>query len=132
MRRLGLRRECARGYSLIETLIGMVVLGIAIASASALLITTSRLSAFNQSLPGATALAEAKLEELRNVDLATVVTGADAGTLNAQGQAGGIYTRTWTVQNNLPLTGLKTVVVAVAWNQFGGTRTYTLTGVLGP
>jgi prepilin-type N-terminal cleavage/methylation domain-containing protein len=132
MRRLGLLGKGARGYSLVETLIGMVVLGIAIGSASALLIATSRLNSMNQNLPAATALAEAKLEELRNLDLANVVTGADPGKLNAQGDAGGIFSRTWTVQNNLPVTGLKTVVVAVAWTQFGGARTYTLTGVLGP
>lgn len=121
-----------RGYSLIDVLIGMTVLGIALSSAFTLSITTSRMATLNQHLGEATALAEARLESIRNTDYTTVVSGSDAGTLTAEGDPGGIYTRSWTVTNNVPQAPLKTVAVTVSWLQWGQTRTYVLTGVIGP
>jgi type II secretory pathway pseudopilin PulG len=121
-----------RGYSLVDVLIGMTILGIALSSAFALSITTSRLATLNQHVGEATALAESKLEEIRNTNYTAVVSGNDAGTLTSEGDAGGIFTRSWVVSDNLPQAGLKTVAVTVGWLQWGEARTYVLTGVIGP
>jgi type II secretory pathway pseudopilin PulG len=121
-----------RGYTLVDVLIGMTVLGIALSSAVTLSITTSRLATLNQHLGEATALAESKLESIRNTDYTTVVSGNDAGTLTSEGDAGGIFSRSWTVTDNTPQAGLKTVAVTVGWSQWDEARTYILTGVIGP
>lgn len=121
-----------RGYSLVDVLIGIAVLGIALSSAFTLSISTSRVTAQTRNLSAATALAEFKLEELRNADFDSIITGNDTGTMDALGDPGGIYSRTWVVGDNTPATGLKTVAVTVSWPQWGETRTYTLTGVIGP
>jgi hypothetical protein len=42
-----------------------------------------------------------------------------------------MYTRSWAVQDNAPVVDLKTIVVSVSWTQWGQTRSYTLTGVIG-
>ena len=123
--------RCRSGFSLIDVLMGMVLLTIALASTYQLTFDTSRLMQRNQYLAAATTLAEYKLEELRNTDYAAVVTGSDEGALNAMGEAGGPFTRAWTVQAETPAAGLKTVVVAVSWSQFDATQTFTLTGVVG-
>ena len=52
----------------------------------------------------------------------------DAGTLNSLGGAGGIFTRNWTVTNDAPMVGMKSINVTVTWNQWGQTKTYLLHG----
>ncbi|GEM_PF-2638880 len=122
------------GYNLLEVLIGMVVLAIALASAFAMSVANARLVERNQNLAAAVNLAEAKLEELRNLPFASVVDGSDDGTINAQGDPGGVFGRAWTVATGAPgfaNNDLKTVVVTVQWSQWGETRSYNLTGVIG-
>ena len=127
--------QSRRGFNLIEVLIGMVLLAIALASAYQLTYTTSRLTQRTQFLANATTLAEYKLEELRNTDYTATAIAAgphyDLATLDAMGNAGGPFARAWTVAVNQPMTGLKTVVVVVRWNQFGQTQSFSLTGVIG-
>lgn len=123
-----------RGFSLIEVMIGLVILLIALSAAAALSINNARLIARNQFAVHAANLAEYKMEELRNADFAALAPGADPTTLtsNGGGGGGGIFTRSWTVNNDTPDVGLKTAVVEVTWDQFGATQTYSLTGVIGP
>ena len=40
--------------------------------------------------------------------------------------AGAGYARTWTVTNNVPVAGLKTVEVRVAWSLYGQAHTVRL------
>ncbi len=126
------RRIRPRGFSLMEVLIGMVILAIGLASAFTLTVTTSRHTAANRNLAAAANLAEYKLEELRNASAPALVSGADASTLNALGEAdaAGIFARAWVVTDDMPEDGLRTVVVTTTWNELGVTRTYTLSGVL--
>lgn len=135
---LSLRRLIASnprgGYNLLEVLIGMVVLAIALASAFAMSVANARLVERNQNLAAAVNLAEAKLEELRNLPFASVVDGSDDGMINAQGDPDGVFSRAWTVATGVPgfaNNNLKTVVVIVQWNQWDETRSYSLTGVIG-
>ena len=127
----GFARRC--GFSLIEVMIGMVILMIALAFAAALSINNARLVARNQFTVHAANLAEYKLEELRNANFATLANGTDATNLTSNGgTTGGIYTRNWVVFNDSPRAGLKRVVITVTWEQVGGTQTYQLNGVIGP
>jgi len=123
------------GFSLLEVLIGMVILAIGLASAFAMSVANARLVEKNQNIAAAANLAEAQIEEMRNISFDSLVDGGD-GPINSQGQAdaNGIFTRAWTVAAGAPslaTTDLKTVVVVVSWNQWGQTRTYSLTGVIG-
>ena len=121
-----------RGFSLLEVLIGMVILAIALASAFALSVTTSRHTAANRNMAAAANLAEYKIEELRNASTPALVSGADTTMLNALGEAdaAGNYSRAWVVTADTPEAGLYSVVVSVSWSELGQTRTYSLSGVL--
>ena len=57
---------------------------------------------------------------------------SDASLLDSEGNPGGIFSRAWAVSDDTPVTGLKTVVVTVNWNQWGEQRSFTLAGVIGP
>jgi prepilin-type N-terminal cleavage/methylation domain-containing protein len=129
------RRTRRHGYSLLEMLIGMVILAIGLASAFAMSVANARLVEKNQNIAAAANLAEAKIEEMRNTSFDSLADGSD-GPMNSQGQADstGIFSRAWTVAEGAPslsTADLKTVVVVVSWNQWSETRTYSLTGVIG-
>lgn len=123
-----------QGFSLVDVMIGMAILMIAIASAYQASIQSSLITASNRSLSAAVALSEAKLEELRNAPFSEVIDGADASPIDALGAAGGNYSRSWSVADNTPETGMKTVTVTVSWNQWGEPqpRDYILTAVIAP
>jgi Tfp pilus assembly protein PilV len=119
-----------KGHSLVDVLIGITVLAIALGSAFSLAAHNARIMQRNQQMAAASLLAQSKLEELRNQTFANIVTGADPGTLNAQGDPDGIFSRTWTVTNNTPMLNSKTIAVTVTWEQWGEPRTFTLNGVV--
>jgi Tfp pilus assembly protein PilV len=118
------------GFSLIDVLIGMAILSIALGSSLALAGNNARLVSRNQNLAAASLLAQNKLEDLRNSTYASIATGADATTINSLGDPSGIFTRSWAVQNNTPMAGMKTIVVTVTWQQWNETRNYNLRGVV--
>lgn len=120
------------GFSLVEVLMGFLVLSIAMASAVQLSFTLARITQRNHYLNGAVSLAETKLEELRNAVFEEVVTDADVGQLAEDGQAGETYTRSWVVTDDTPVAGLKYVQINVQWAQGGGTESYELCGVVEP
>src|SRR5207249_3691307 len=84
---------------------------LALSSASVSMIRGSKRA---DTTSAATALGMAKLEELRSMPLGAMQlrtgTYSDATTLRADGVAGGIFHRSWTVSNpDQPRRGLKTV-----------------------
>ena len=64
----------------------------------------------------ATNLAQMRLEQLANTPYASISSGADAANpLKPDGTTGGSYTQTWTVQEDTPDTGIKSVLIRVTW-----------------
>lgn len=126
------QRRRRAGFSLVDVLIGLVLLALALMFGLQISIAASRVTQSNMYVTSAANLAEVKIEELRNVDFDLVVDGADTGTLNDLGEAGGIFTRSWTVEEDVPEAGLKSVNVVVSWNRMGQTSTFDLTGVIAP
>lgn len=122
-----------RGFSLVEVMIGMVILMIGLSFAAALSINNARLVARNQFSVHAANLAESKLEELRNADFATLGNGTDATTLTSNGgTTGGVFNRSWVIENDNPVAPLKLAIIFVTWEQLGTSQSYELRGVIGP
>ncbi|MCB1215761.1 hypothetical protein KDL44_00085 [bacterium] len=129
---LALRSCSRRGFSLIDVMIGLVLLALALMFGLQISIASSRVTQSNMFVSSAANLAEVKIEELRNIDFDLVVDGADTGQINELGEAGGIYSRSWTVEEDLPEDGMKQVTVFVSWQRMGETSTFDLTGVIAP
>ncbi|MCB1221558.1 MAG: hypothetical protein H7A35_00740 [Planctomycetales bacterium] len=121
-----------RGFSLVDVLIGLVLLALALMFGLQVSIAASRVTQSNMYVSSAANLAEVKIEELRNIDFDQVVNGADNGTINELGEAGGIYSRSWTVVEDAPDDGMKEVTVVVTWDRMGQTASFDLTGVVAP
>lgn len=120
------------GFTLLEVLIAVMVIGVgfmATASMQGTSVSGNSRSAF---MTAATYLAEDKIEELRNTDyMAITVAGSPENSIDEMGSAGGIYSRSWTVVNDSPGLLMKTVQVTVDWQERGVTHTLTMTTVIG-
>ncbi len=111
-----------KGFSLLEVLIGLVVLAIGILAIAGMQIVAIRGNYFSGSLTQATILAQDKMEELRNTSYDNVVSGNDTKTIPPSG-GGTTFTRRWTVVNTT--STLKTITVNVTWTEAVGGNNVT-------
>src|SRR5207253_9698168 len=114
-------KRAARGVSMQEALAATAFLAVALMAFAANTIWLTRDEKSADSTSAAHALAQQKLEQLRSTPLgaAAVAPGPyvdPTNPLQADGTAGGTFTRTWNVSpNDHPTFGLRTVTVTVSW-----------------
>lgn len=112
------RRE--RGFTIIEIMIAMTVLVIGMAGIVKLTVASMRASALSRHATEATVLAEDKMEFLRTVPVAALVSGTDQVDARGKVVADAPYTREWAVAV-APAFATLTVSVTVTWYEEGGT-----------
>jgi prepilin-type N-terminal cleavage/methylation domain-containing protein len=110
------------GFSLIEILIALVILGFSLLALAGLMATTTRNNSLGGHLTEAATLAQNKLEQLRVTPSGLFTSGTiqlnKSYTDGPVGSSSGItYTRTWIGVPNVPLpnTTLITITVTVTW-----------------
>lgn len=98
------------GFSILENMISMAIFSVGILSISMLFTQTMTFTHNSEKLTVATNLAKGKLEELRNTPYANIVSGTDNDVVdNVQ------FDLKWTVANDLPVKGVRKVVMEVSW-----------------
>ena len=120
------------GFTIIEMLIALAILAVGMMAIGRMQILAVRNTTNGNTTTQATMLAQAKMEEIKNTaDITTRVDEVEAD-IDADGNAGGIYTRTTTIATPAaPLDSfLRTVRVQVRWVSYhGGDRTITIDSV---
>lgn len=126
---MGLRRiqntfKKENGFSLIEMLIAMSVLALGMLAAASMHYSTVRNNTTGNTSTQANSLAKAQLEMLKNQDIASTALAVgdyvDASPIDADGNPGGIYNRSWRID---PLgTSARRIRVTIEWTKFGSTR----------
>lgn len=110
-----------RGFSFIELLIAMAILSMGMLAAVSMHFGSTRNNTKGNIYTQANMLAKAQLENLKNQDVGLLVAGGpypdSNNPVNPDGQAGGIYTRSWTIDNLG--TGARRITVTVQWNRRG-------------
>lgn len=109
-------RPTEAGFTMVEVMIAVLITAIAALGFIAMYMTETQAGAFTRHSTEASILATDKLEVLRG--LSTLANGTD--TVNAQGNATGMYTRKWTVTPVLSGTGetlYTNILVQVGWNE---------------
>ena len=101
------------GFTLLEVLVGLVLLAISILAIAAMQFTAIRSNHFSGSLTQAAILAEDKMEELKNIPYANVNTGSDSVTI-----AGISFARQYNVVEDAG-NFAKTITVTVQWTDKG-------------
>lgn len=104
------------GYSLMEVIVSLTILTLAGSGLFLLSSTSISGTTRGKSLAEATALAAARIEELKNTPYADVAAGSDGAYLDADGAPGGIYWRFWHVtETQFDGVPAKDVAVMVQW-----------------
>ena len=109
------------GFTLLEVLIAISILTVGLLGVAQMQIMGIKGNYFSGNTTTVLALAEEKMEDLlgKSYSDAELTNGNHPDTNNPideTGQAGGIYTRMWTVTDNTPITDTKTVMVNVSWD----------------
>ena len=112
------------GFSLIEILIAMGILALAMLAAASMQFSSIRNNASGNMATQANMLAKAQMEVLKNTSDITTLTDGIENNIDADGQPGGIYNRSWTVAN-LGTTARR-ITVTVQWSKRGKSRRIVL------
>jgi prepilin-type N-terminal cleavage/methylation domain-containing protein len=112
------------GFSLIELLISVTLLGVGILSLAGLFPLAMQRVASGDLESRATFHAQAKIEELKRVPWDELVMYAGADTVETA------FRRVWNVQEDEPVVGMKQVDVTVTWGDRKGPRNVTLSSFL--
>ncbi len=109
------------GFSLIEALIALVLLGVGVLAMGGLLSGTTRAARDSLDATVADHLVRQKLEELRTRPVRDLRAGSDSVRLGHV-----VFQRRWAVRSEVPARGLHEVTVTVRWSDYAA----TLTGAL--
>ena len=118
------------GYMLIEALIAIAIFSIGFLAVAALVHTATRSNANGNILTQANMLARQTLEQLKNTpDITTLpstpTTNTEAG-IDANGNPGGIYTRTTKIEDVLGFNTSRAIEVSVSWVWRGRNRSIVM------
>ncbi|MBE0595778.1 MAG: prepilin-type N-terminal cleavage/methylation domain-containing protein [Desulfuromonadales bacterium] len=111
------------GFTLVEILIAMTIFAFGMLAVATLQITALTGNSAARGVTEANALAQNKLEELQSIPFDDVNGSAGPETISHYGKA---YALSWTVDDDLPVAGLKTIAVTVQWQEKGGAKTTSL------
>ena len=128
----GLRNN--KGFTLVEIMIAVFILVIALLGLISVTVMVIKGNSFSKTMTTATTLAKDKMEQLKNTGYGSLAGSTDYAKLDSTAQATqtaeSIYTRTWTVTNDSPAAGMKTVEVTVQWNWQNAARNVTLRSIV--
>jgi len=96
-----------KGFTLVELIVATVVFGILASGMATLMAALIQSNEFARDMTEATTLAENKIEELKNMDSESAISGSD--------EAAPGYSRSWTVEDGVPQAGMKEITVNVSW-----------------
>ena len=124
---------CSRsnGFTLIEVLIAMAIFSIGILAVANIQLWNAKNNTTGNITTLATLLARAQMEQLKNVsDVTTLASGADPNNpIDENGNAGGIFTRSWVVTNPIGGSATRQIQVTVSWTKGGPNRSVVLTSI---
>jgi len=115
------RFKGSSGFSFIELLIAMAILSMGMLAAVSMHFGSARNNTKGNIYTQANMLAKAQLENLKNQNVDLLVPGGPVqdpnNPVNAEGQPGGIYNRSWTIDNLG--TAARRITVTVQWDRGG-------------
>ena len=114
------RTKVSRGFSLVEVMVAITIIGVGVLSLASLFPIAMRKVSHGDLESRATFHAQSKIEELKRMPWVQLVNSAAADTLENS------FARSWTVQEDIPATGMKTVSVDVTWSDGKGPRSVLL------
>jgi Tfp pilus assembly protein PilV len=124
----GIGFKNTKGYMMIEALICIAIFAVGFLAVATLVFSATRNNTNGNLLTQANMLARKQLEQLKSTpDITTLVNGTWIdGPWDGSGNPGGIYTRTWTIQDVLGFKTSREIQVTVDWTWRGRNRSVVL------
>jgi len=128
-----------KGFTLVEFLVALSILGFGILSLAGLQVTAIKGNLGSKNLTTANVLAERKMEEFKNTSFANLVlmsNHADPDNpLNSNGLGGvsndgRIFNRFWSIESYAGSSNMKHIAVTITWTEGGRTRSTSLDTVI--
>jgi len=119
-----------KGFSILELLIGISIFAVGILATTTMQWWTVRNNTTGNVFTQTNMLAQTQMETLKNQDLSALVPGNyndPNNPVDEDGNAGGIYNRSWTIANNTTFS--RQITVTVQWTRLGGARSVVLTSL---
>ncbi len=110
-----------KGVTLLEVVIALAVIAISLLSVVSVIVHTTNLKDSTRELTISKEAAQARFEEMRDADFATVAAAYNGRVTAVPGLAGGNETITVDASN----PDLLDVKIVIQWNTVGGVTTYT-------
>ncbi len=135
------------GFTLLEVFFAIFIIVVVLLALTGMTVMLMKSNSMNDFTDSAVDLAQDKMEELKSAFPSSAIL-ADVETANNSdlenisnfdfqesgidelGRAGGIYTRTLNIANDIPKVGMKTVVVIVSWTDGMGSHRVLLKSIL--
>lgn len=125
--------ENPNGYMLVEALISIAIFSVGFLAVAALVLSVSRNNTSGNQLTEANMLAREQLEQLKSTSDITLLpadsTTFSDGPMDGNGNPGGIYIRTWTIQDALGFNTSREIKVTVNWTSRGRNRSVVLSTI---
>jgi type II secretory pathway pseudopilin PulG len=125
------RKGSNRGYLLLEVMAAMGIFSIGFLAVGTLMVSTTRNNSGGHIVTQATLLAEETLEDLKKEGLGSLVPGGPytdpQNPIDEWGNSGGIYTRSWVIDDPIGLGTSRRIRVTISWERLGRTRRVELT-----
>ena len=135
------------GFTLLEVFFAVFIIVVVLLALTGMTVMVMKSNSMNDFTDSAVDLAQDKMEELKSafptsailLDLQTANNNDLASTssfdfqetnIDELGRAGGIYTRTLNIADDIPKEGMKTVVVIVSWTDGMGSHRVSLKSIL--
>lgn len=111
-------RPDQRGFSLVEVMVGLVLMTIGVLGMAGLTVTVTQANRGATNWTRADQVLHEKIEEFQTADYADIAAGADTTWI-----AGMEFARFWTVEVDTPMTGVKLIEIQGAWQEGPTSRT---------
>ena len=121
-----------RGFLLLEILIAVAIFSIGFLAVGTLIVSATRANTTGNIVTQATLLAVETLETLKKEPVGALIPEAYSDPNNpvdARGRKGGIFKRSWVIDDPVGYNTSRRIRVSVSWERFGQSRKVELTTI---
>jgi type IV pilus assembly protein PilV len=111
-----------KGFTLVEIMVAISIIAIGLLGLVSVTVMVIKGNTLSKTMTTATTLANDKMEQLKQTGYASLASGVDT--------AQSLYARTWTVTQDSPVAGMKTIEVTVQWTWDGVARNMTVRSLI--
>ena len=113
------RPDSDGGFSLLEVLFALTFLAVGIMAVASMIPAGTRGVSQSRVLTGGLMAATVKMEQLKSTPFLSLTPGTYTDTTS-------VFTRTWTVQDSMPMAGCKKITVTSQWVDSRGSQSTVL------